>query len=101
MRGVGQGIRLRKVSFRAVLLEGTIKRAVAIIAMAGCVSLLLSWFVDAGQTLLSVLGLIFIIHGIADRDPGLFVPGGILGGVGLGISLVEGQFSSAGGAAKL
>lgn len=96
-----QGRRLRKVSFRAVSLDGKARRAVVIIAMAGSASLLLSWFVDAGQTLLPVLGLIFVIHGIADRDPGLFVPGGILGGIGFGISLIEGPFRSAGGATKL
>jgi hypothetical protein len=37
-----------------------------------------------GLTILPVLSAIFIVAGLLTRNPGLLVPGGILGGIGLG-----------------
>jgi hypothetical protein len=45
---------------------------------------------NLGLYIVSALGLIFIIWGIAARNDGLMIPGGILSGIGLGIILIEG-----------
>lgn len=45
---------------------------------------------DLGIYIVSALGLIFIVWGIAARNPGPMIPGGILSGIGLGIVLIEG-----------
>jgi len=56
---------------------------------------LLGQFVDIqvgemiGLMILPALGLIFLVWGIAARNAGPMIPGGILSGLGLGIILVE------------
>lgn len=45
---------------------------------------------DFGIYIVSILGLLFLIWGIAARNVGPMIPGGILSGIGLGIILVEG-----------
>lgn len=42
-----------------------------------------------GLTILPVLAGIFIVAGLVTRNPGLLVPGGILGGIGLGAYLTS------------
>lgn len=46
-----------------------------------------------GLLLMPALGLIFIAGGLASRNSGLLVPGGILSGLGLGAYLVSGPLS--------
>lgn len=44
---------------------------------------------DVGMLFLPVLGLIFVAWGVAVREGGLMVPGGILSGIGVGAYLVQ------------
>jgi hypothetical protein len=44
---------------------------------------------DMGMLFLPALGLIFVVWGIAVREGGLMIPGGILSGVGVGAYLVQ------------
>jgi hypothetical protein len=46
-----------------------------------------------GTLILPLLGVIFIVWGAVSRSPGLFVPGGILTGLGAGVVLTEGPFA--------
>lgn len=68
-----------------------------IILIALGVLFLVAQFVDlgdmAGLLVLPFLGLVFIITGIATRQSGFFIPGGILAGLGLGTYLVAGPFA--------
>lgn len=48
-----------------------------------------------GTLILPGLGLIFIAGGLAGRNPGLLIPGGILSGLGLGTYLVAGPLGDA------
>lgn len=56
-------------------------------------------FIDFGETagLLIVpgLGIIFLLWGLLTRQSGLLIPGGILGGIGLGILLITGPYEIA------
>lgn len=49
------------------------------------VGLLLFQIVDLAMYIPLLLGVIFLVAGIATRKAGLLVPGGIIGGVGLGV----------------
>jgi hypothetical protein len=44
---------------------------------------------NLGLYVVSALGLVFIVWGIAARNAGPMIPGGILSGIGLGIVLIE------------
>lgn len=68
---------------------GLVLIAIGVLALFGQLlpeSITSNW----GLYIVSALGLIFIIWGIAARSDGLMIPGGILSGIGLGIVLVEG-----------
>ncbi len=57
-------------------------------------------FIDTdwiGLLFLPVLGLIFLAWGAVTRESGLFIPGGILSGIGVGTLLITGPFQNAGG----
>ena len=65
-----------------------------ILVVIGIVALLFRWLPDAlsdnlGQFLLLGLGVIFLAVGIATREDGWFIPGGILSGLGAGVLLVS------------
>lgn len=45
------------------------------------------WF---GQMLVPALALIFLAWGLVTREPGLLIPGGILGGIGAGALMIDG-----------
>lgn len=63
------------------LLGGIILIAIGLLSLAG-------QFVQAewyGQFILAALSALFLAGGLAARKPGLLVPGGILGGISLGI----------------
>lgn len=47
-----------------------------------------------GLLFLPALGLIFLIWGIAVRNPGLLVPGGVLTGLGVGVLLAQDVFKT-------
>ena len=47
---------------------------------------------QVGLLLMPTLAVMFLAWGIATRTPGLMIPGGILGGLGLGIILLSGPF---------
>jgi hypothetical protein len=51
---------------------------------------------NVGVYFLPALGAIFVLAGILTRQAGLFVPGGILSGIGWGAVLVTGPFSGTG-----
>ncbi len=53
-----------------------------------------------GVLILPVLALTFILWGLLTRRAGLLVPGGILGGIGLGAYLTTGPFAEAADPAK-
>lgn len=59
---------------------------------------LIGQFVDFGETIgllvLPLLSVVFIIAGIATRESGFFIPGGILAGLGLGTILLAGPYAS-------
>lgn len=57
---------------------------------------LLSQFVDMewlGLLILPTLGVVFLAWGVVSRQSGLFIPGGILSGLGLGTLLMVGPWS--------
>lgn len=55
---------------------------------------------EAGQYFLPALGVAFLAWGAATRNVGLLIPGGILGGIGVGAMLIEGPFAHLGDEAK-
>jgi hypothetical protein len=56
---------------------------------------LLPRYVDMpGQLFLGGLSALFLIWGLAARNTGLLIPGGVLGGIAAGAALVEGPFQS-------
>ena len=71
----------------------------AIILIAIGVVALLGQFIDKnsawdlGLFILPGLGAIFMVWGIVARDAGPMIPGGILGGIGLGTLLIEGPLA--------
>jgi hypothetical protein len=74
---------------------------VALIAIG--VLVLVVQFADSealGLLFLPGLGLIFLIWGMAVRSVGLLIPGGILGGIGLGVYLMAGPLSGLEGEAE-
>lgn len=58
-------------------------------------------FVEFGESLglliVPALGVIFLLWGVLSRESGLLIPGGILGGVGVGILLITGPYEAASG----
>lgn len=65
-----------------------------ILVALGIVALLFQWLPDTlgenlGQFLLLGLGVIFLAVGVATRESGWFIPGGILSGLGAGVLLVS------------
>jgi hypothetical protein len=62
---------------------------------------LLPRYVDMpGQLFLAGLSALFLIWGLAVRNTGLLIPGGILAGIAAGATLVEGPFQAAADPAK-
>jgi hypothetical protein len=53
-----------------------------------------------GMLFLPGLGLIFLVWGVATHKVGLLIPGGILSGIGLGATLIEGPLHGLGDEAK-
>jgi hypothetical protein len=73
--------------------KGNILTGLILMAVGG-VALLFQFMPDVfgdnlGRFLLLGLGLIFVVVGIATREGGWFIPGGILTGLGTGVLLVE------------
>lgn len=70
-----------------------------ILIAVGAVALV-AQFVELDETLgllvLPVLSAIFIVAGIATRQSGFFIPGGILAGLGLGTILMVGPYGDGG-----
>jgi hypothetical protein len=62
--------------------------------------LLVARFLDIGLLFLLLLGGAFLLWGILTRTAGLLIPGGILGGIGLGVLLIEGPFQYINGDAE-
>ncbi len=54
-------------------------------------------FANLGLYFVAGLGAIFMLAGIATREPGFFIPGGILSGIGWGIVLTAGSLGEASG----
>ena len=52
-----------------------------------------SWGLGFGLLVLLGLGLAFHIAGLLTREPGWFIPGGILTGIGAGLALVDGPLA--------
>ncbi len=74
---------------------------VALVAI-GLIALIAN-FVESpslGMLIVPTLGLIFTLWGIAVRQIGLVIPGGILSGIGLGVYLMDGPFSHLAGEAE-
>jgi hypothetical protein len=64
-----------------------------ILIMAGLLSLVGQIpGVDVGNLFLPALGAIFLVAGLIAKKIGLLIPGGILAGIGVGASLIEGPF---------
>lgn len=65
---------------------------------------LVAQFVDlpdfSGMLVLPAIAALFIVAGIAGRQIGFFIPGGIIAGIGLGAILTEGPLANAGGDAE-
>lgn len=76
--------------FKSNLLPGAALISIGILALAG-------QFLDVewvGQFFLLALGAIFLVWGLLSRTFGLIIPGSILTGLGMGVFLVSGPFSS-------
>lgn len=56
--------------------------------------------VNLGTFIVPTLGLIFLLWGLISRESGLFIPGGILSGIGIGIFLIMGPYEAASGQAQ-
>lgn len=54
---------------------------------------LLGQFFNIGLLVLPILGIAFMVAGIATRKAGFFVPAGILSGIALGTFLIEGPYT--------
>jgi hypothetical protein len=61
---------------------------------------LLGQLLDLGWLMLPALAAAFLIAGIVKRESGWFIPAGILGGLSLGIALIEGPWPVATGDAE-
>lgn len=66
-----------------------------ILILIGALTLLaqLDVFANIGLFFVPALGIIFLTWGLLTRTFGLVIPGGILGGIGLGIVLLEGPLA--------
>jgi hypothetical protein len=58
---------------------------------------LLARFLNLGWLMLPILGAGFLLTGVLRREAGWLIPGGILAGISLGISLIEGPLSTVAG----
>lgn len=95
----------KDASARGPLVRPLSERALTGIALIliGVALLLATVFpsVFTGYIVLIAVGLIFIAWSIAAQRAGLMVPGGIIAGIGAGVSLMSKAFPNAGGAADL
>ena len=75
--------------------RGRVVAGIALIAIGllALLAQLTNWSI-LGWILLPTLALIFLAWGLLTRNFGLIIPGGILGGLGLGIFTMVGPFSS-------
>jgi hypothetical protein len=73
------------------LVGGLVLVVVGLIALAGQF-VDLSSLPDLGLFIVPAIGSILLLWGIVSREAGLIIPGGIMGGIGLGILLVSGPF---------
>jgi hypothetical protein len=62
--------------------------------IVGILSLLPRYIDMPGQLFLAGLGSLFLIWGLATRNTGLLIPGGVLAGIALGAALVEGPYQA-------
>jgi hypothetical protein len=70
--------------------QGRVAAGVALIAIGLLLVLVQIVKIDiSGWLFLGGLGLIFLVWGLATRTFGLVIPGGVLGGIGLGVFLTE------------
>ncbi len=76
-------------STRGPLTGGIILIAIGILALLSQLDI----FADIGMFFVPALGIIFLAWGLLTRTFGLIIPGGILGGIGLGIVLMEGPLA--------
>lgn len=76
---------------RPALVGGIILIGIGILALLAQLGLL----ENLGFLFLPALGALFLIWGLATRTFGLVIPGGILGGIGLGIGLLQGPLANA------
>lgn len=79
-------------SSRAPLTGGIILIVIGALALLSQFDL----FENIGMFFVPALGVIFLAWGLATRTFGLVIPGGILGGIGLGIVLLEGPLAGLG-----
>lgn len=77
---------------REGLVWGLILVLVGIVALAGQF-IEFSWLERWGIFLLAGLGALFLIVGIAQREAGWIIPGGIISGIGWGVIAIEGPVS--------
>jgi hypothetical protein len=65
---------------------------------------LLAQFIDFsdvfGLLVLPAIAVAFLAAGLLARNPGFIIPGGIIGGIGLGVIMIEGPLSGLGGEAE-
>lgn len=79
-------------SHRAPLVGGTILIAIGVLILLNQLNLV----GNLGLFFIPALGVLFLAWGLATRTFGLVIPGGILGGIGLGIALIEGPLAGLG-----
>ena len=68
--------------------------------VVGILSLLPRYIDMPGQLFLAGLSALFLIWGMAIRNTGLLIPGGVLAGIAAGAALVEGPYQSVADPAK-
>ncbi len=79
-------------SHRAPLVGGIVLIAIGVLVLLNQLELV----GNLGQLFLPALGILFLAWGLATRTFGLVIPGGVLGGIGLGIALIEGPLAGLG-----
>ena len=79
-------------SNRAPLTGGIVLIAIGALALLSQLNI----FDNIGMFFVPALSLIFLAWGLLTRTFGLVIPGGILGGIGLGIVLIEGPLAGLG-----
>lgn len=78
-------------SNRAALAGGLVLIAIGLLTLLGQLNL----SAQIGMFFIPALAVIFLVGGLISRTFGLVIPGGILGGIGLGIALIEGPLAGA------